>query len=54
MYGDYVNGGQVREIKENFIRISGGEFVFQYLKNEDTKEMMKSIEYRVNRDMETN
>ena len=50
--GDYVNGGQVREIKENFIRISGGEFVFQYLKNEDiktvvTKEMMESISYKV-------
>lgn len=50
--GDYVNGGQIREIKENFIRISGGEFVFQYLKNEDiktivTKEQFESISYKV-------
>lgn len=50
--GDYVNGGQVREKQEDYIRISGGYFLFQYLKENEiksivTKEMFSSMEYKV-------
>ena len=48
--GDYVNGGQVREKKEDYIRISGGNFMFQYLKENEiksivTKEQFESMKY---------
>ena len=50
--GDYVNGGQVREKKEDYIRISGGNFMFQYLKENEiksivTKEQFESMSYKV-------
>ena len=50
--GDYVNGGQVREKKEDYIRISGGNFMFQYLKENEiksivTKEQFEVIKYEV-------
>ena len=51
--GDYVNGGQVREKTKDYIRISGGNFLFEYLENEKeiksivTKEMFSSISYEV-------
>ena len=51
--GDYVNGGQVREKTNDYIRISGGEFMWQYLKREEdiksivTKEIFSNVEYRV-------
>lgn len=50
--GDYVNGGQVREIKKDYIRISGGEYIWQFLEKEEiksiaTKEQLKNIEYEV-------
>ena len=50
--GDYVNGGQVRETEKDYIRISGGGYIWQFLKKEDiksivTKEMFSSIEYEV-------
>lgn len=54
-FGDYVNGGQVREIKKDYIRISGGEYNWQFLEKEEiksivTKEMFSSVEYRVEND----
>ena len=50
--GDYVNGGQVREIEKDYIRISGGSYIWQFLKKEEiksiaTKEQFKNIEYEV-------
>lgn len=50
--GDYVNGGQVREIEKDYIRISGGGYIWQFLKKEEiksiaTKEQFKNIEYEV-------
>ena len=50
--GDYVNGGQVREIEKDYIRISGGGYIWQFLKKEDiksiaTKEQFKNVEYEV-------
>ena len=51
--GDYVNGGQVREIKKGYIRISGGKSLWEYLDNlKDIKsivthEQMEQIAYKV-------
>ena len=50
--GDYVNGGQVREKVEDYIRISGGNFMFQYLKENEiksivTKEQFESMSYKI-------
>ena len=50
--GDYVNGGQVREIEKDYIRISDGSYIWQFLKKEEiksiaTKEQFKNIEYEV-------
>ena len=50
--GDYVNGGQVREIEKDYIRISGGGYIWQFLKKEEiksiaTKEQFKNMEYEV-------
>ena len=51
--GDYVNGGQVREKTKDYIRISGGNFIFEYLENEKdiksivTKEQFESMSYKV-------
>lgn len=50
--GDYVNGGQVRETEKDYIRISGGGYIWQFLKKEEiksivTKEQFKNIEYEV-------
>lgn len=50
--GDYVNGGQVREIKKDYIRISGGEYIWQFLEKEEiksivTKEQFSCMEYKI-------
>lgn len=51
--GDYVNGGQVREIKKGYIRISGGKSIWEYLDNlKDiksilTKEQFENMEYKL-------
>ena len=50
--GDYVNGGQVREIKKDYIRISGGGYIWQFLEKEEiksivTKEQFSSMEYKI-------
>lgn len=51
-FGDYVNGGQVREIKKDYIRISGGEYNWQFLEKEEiksivTKEQFSCMEYKI-------
>ena len=49
--GDYVNGGQVREKTNEYIRISGGKFLWEYLEKEQdiksivTKEQFESMQY---------
>ena len=51
--GDYVNGGQVREIKKGYIRIRGGKSLWEYLDNlKDIKsivthEQMEQMAYKV-------
>ena len=50
--GDYVNGGQVREIKKDYIRISGGGYIWQFLEKEEiksivTKEQFSCMEYKI-------
>ena len=51
--GDYVNGGQVREKTKEYIRISGGKHLWEYLEKEEdiksivTKEQFESMSYKV-------
>lgn len=50
--GDYVNGGQVRETEKDYIRISGGGYIWQFLKKEEIKsivthEQFSQMEYKV-------
>lgn len=51
--GDYVNGGQVREKTNEYIRISGGKSLWEYLEKEQdietivTKEQFEAMQYKV-------
>lgn len=51
--GDYVNGGQVVEKTNEYIRINGGKSLWEYLEKEQdvksivTKEQFESMSYKV-------